>query len=135
MFAHPLFSFPPAEAATADLRTLYVQDMVCDAHIGVYLAEKGRTQKIVVNLAVQLAYPDRPLADVLANVLDYGVLHGAIRDLAGSRHLHLQETLAEQIADFCLARPEVTAVYVRIGKLEAFGDCRAVGCELLRRRR
>lgn len=135
MFAHPLFSLPPAPAGATDLRTLYVQEMVCDARIGAYLAEKGRTQKIVVDLAVQLADADRPLGDTLANVLDYSVLHAAVRDLAGDGHVHLQETLAERIADFCLARPEVTAVYVRIGKLEAFGDCRAVGCELLRRRR
>jgi dihydroneopterin aldolase len=132
MFAHPLFSHPPAGAG--ELRTLYVHDLVCDAAIGVHHAEKGRTQKILVSLAVQVEYPDRPLADELASVLDYGVLHGAIRDLACSRHIHLQETLAEQIAEFCLTLPEVRAVYVRIGKLEAFDDCRAVGCELLRRR-
>ncbi len=105
-----MFSLPPVEAGTTDLRTLYVQDMVCDARIGVYLSEKGRTQKIVVNLAVQLDYAGRTLADELANVLDYGVLHGAIRDLAGGRHLHLQETLAEEIADFCMARPEAGRV-------------------------
>lgn len=132
MFAHPLFS--NAAAGVADLRTLYVHDMVCDATIGAHHAEKGRTQKILVSLAVQVAYPDRPLADELADVLDYGVLHAAIRDLACGRHIELQETLAERIAAFCLALREVQAVYVRIGKLEAFGDCRAVGCELLRRK-
>jgi 7,8-dihydroneopterin aldolase/epimerase/oxygenase len=124
----------PGSHGHDDVRTVYVHDLLVDASIGAYHVERGRRQKIVVNIAVQVRAPRRPINDELVNVLDYSVLRQAALEIAGGPHVHLQETICESLADFCLALPDTLAAYVRVGKLEAFADCTAVGCELLRMR-
>lgn len=131
-FAH---LFPTVvEARHRAVRTVYLQDLALQMFIGAYHVEKGRKQGVVVNMAVQVAEPDRPIVDALVNVLDYNVLRDAVHRFADAGHTYLQETLCEALADFALGLPDVLAVYVRIGKVEAFSDCAAVGCELLRLR-
>jgi dihydroneopterin aldolase len=131
MIPHPLFG--PAPAADS-LHTLYLRRLRCQAAIGVYASEQGRRQPIEVNLVVQVQPPAEPLADELRQVLDYTLLRRGVLDLIAAAHYRLQETLAEAIAAHCLAQQGVQAVYVSIGKLEAFDDCEAVGCELIRQR-
>ncbi len=122
-------------AANDEVRTVFIEDLVCDAAIGIFASEHGRTQKIVVNIVLRVANPARPLADDIARVLDYRSIRNAVHDLAGTQHSRLVETLCDAIADFCLTLPGAQAAYVRVGKLEAFDDCRAAGCEVVRRRK
>lgn len=133
MTPHPLFTLS-THAACEDVRTLFIRDMVCEAAIGVHAHEQGRRQKIVVDLAAQVANPARPLDDDFSKVLDYGFLRHAVLEATRGEHVRLTETVCETIAELCLAAPTVLAVYVRVGKLEAFDDCQAIGCELLRQR-
>lgn len=130
--SHPLFG---AGAGGGDLRTVFLEGLVCEIAIGAYPSERGRRQKVVVNLKVLVANPASPINDDLASVLDYGTLRQGVLDLTADGHIVLQETLCEAIADFCLALPGVLSVHVSTGKLEAFADCAAVGCELIRHRR
>ena len=50
--------------------------------------------------------------------------------LANAEHVELQETFCESIVGLCLDFPYVSAVRVRVAKLDAFPDCEAVGCEV-----
>ena len=129
--SHPLFG---AGADDGDLRTVFVEGLVCTMAIGAYPSERGRRQKVVVNLKVLVSNPVRPVNEDLSNVLDYGTLRQGVLDLTADGHIVLQETLCEAIAEFCLALPGVQSVHVSTGKLEAFADCTAVGCELIRHR-
>lgn len=131
IFGRPMALFHPLLGGS-NIKTLYIQDLMCDAAIGVYHSEKGRTQKIIVNIVVQVNYVPKPLHDDLAEVLDYGLLRQAVLEIICSRHFHLQETLCEELVDFCFSVPSVKAAYVRLGKPEAFEDCAAVGCESFR---
>lgn len=121
-----------SETGTRDSRVVYIKNYVCDAMIGIYQQEMERSQKISIDLAVQVELPQQPIADDFANVLDYAMLRDAMRRIIAGGHIGLQETLGEAIADYCLGLKHVLAVYVRVGKLEAFEDCERVGFELIR---
>lgn len=129
MFAHPLFGLGPT---APEVRTLYLQNLVRTASIGVYQAERQHPQRVRLNLALRVVPPAQPLADELSQVLDYAQLRQTVLHLLDSRHWGLQETLCDAIATLALSLPGVQAVYVSLGKLDAVDDCEAVGCELLR---
>lgn len=116
-------------------RTLYLQNLRCDAQVGAYPSERGRTQKIVVNVVLGVGRPEEPVRDDLQNVLDYSQIRQGVLEIVGSAHFNLQETLCEAIMTFCFSLGQVRSAHVRVGKLEAFQDCEAVGCELWRTRR
>jgi dihydroneopterin aldolase len=65
-------------------------------------------------------------------VVDYEALVEQVRQLVGSRHVSLVETLAEHIAELCLDDPRVRLARVRVEKLDAIADAAAVGVEILR---
>jgi dihydroneopterin aldolase len=58
----------------------------------------------------------------------------AVREMVLDQHLHLIETLADRIAELCLADARVVEVAVRVEKLDVFADCVSVGVEIARSR-
>ena len=74
------------------------------------------------------------VSDRLADVLDYSAVVDGIVRLVQSEHVNLIETLAERIADQCLADRRVECVRVRIEKPDVMESCRSVGIEVERRR-
>jgi dihydroneopterin aldolase len=54
--------------------------------------------------------------------------------LVQSEHVNLIETLAERIADHCLADRRVLSVRVCIAKPDVLDACRSVGIEIERHR-
>jgi len=129
-----------ADSATG-LRHVFLRDMVLAAHIGVYGHEKGRTQRVRIN--VDLAVEDdgaRPASraavgkDELSRVVDYEVVANAIRTIVATGHVALVETLAERIAEACLSDRRVDRARIRVEKLDVFSDTASVGVEIERRR-
>jgi dihydroneopterin aldolase len=115
------------------VRHIVVRDLEFPMHIGVYTREKGRTQKVRINL--DLSVVDGPVDDHdLKTVVDYCALVDRIRDHALKRHVHLVETLAEEIAAICLEDARVLSVRVRAEKPEAIADAEAAGVEIERER-
>jgi len=119
-------------SARAGTRHLFVRDLVVDARIGVYEAEKRKTQRIRINLDLTVATPAPPMRDDLRTVVSYEPLVRFARALAGDAHLDLVETFAERLADHCLGHPMVRAARVRVEKLDVFPDAASVGVEIER---
>ncbi len=127
-------------SAAAGLRHVFLRNMLLDAEIGAYTHERGRTQKVRVN--VDLAVEDdgagpqsrAPVGNEdLARVVDYARIATQVREIVATGHVLLVETLAERIAETCLLDPRVQSARVRVEKLEAFDDIDAVGVEVERR--
>ena len=115
------------------LRHIVLRDLEFPMHIGVYTSEKGRTQKVRINL--DLSVVDGPVDDHdLKTVVDYCALVDRIRSHALTRHVHLVETLAEEIAAICLEDERVLSARVRVEKPEAIADAEAAGVEIERER-
>jgi dihydroneopterin aldolase len=128
--SHPRPSGQP-EAQTG-LRHMFVRDLVMDAPIGVRAHEKGRHQRIRVNL--DLGVLDTESTDRLDSVVCYDDLIAAVRVVVGAEHVQLVETLAERIAEACFRDRRVMTARVRVEKLDVYADAESVGVEIERRR-
>lgn len=130
---------PPLAATARATRRMFVRDLVLNAQIGVYAHEKGRTQRVRVNL--DLAVEDQQAgnfsrsavgADDLGRVVDYDTVINAVREIIATGHVQLVETLAERVAEACLQDLRVHRARVMIEKLDVFADAASVGVEIER---
>jgi dihydroneopterin aldolase len=129
--------FPPPEPiadAARGVRHVFVRDLELPAAIGVWAHEKGRTQRIRVNLDLGVAEGEAPPPDRLDAVVCYDRLTRAVRALVAEEHVHLLETLAERLAALALADARVVSVRVRLEKLDVYADAASVGIEIERHR-
>ena len=85
-------------------------------HHGWYDHERAEGQPFVVD--VELTVDTRPAAasDDLADTVDYGALGLAVVAVVEGEPVRLVETLAERVAQRCLAEPLVEAVRVTVHK-------------------
>jgi dihydroneopterin aldolase len=131
---------PIANSARA-FRHMFLRDLVLTASIGVHPHEHAKPQRVRIN--VDLAVEDDGLRqasripvgrDDLTRVVDYEKLAHTVRGIVASGHVRLVETLAERIAEACLADSRIHLVRVRVEKLDIFADATSAGVEIERRR-
>jgi dihydroneopterin aldolase len=122
---------PLAHPALMDCRRLFLHDYEVWINIGVHDREKRGEQRVLINvdLFVPLAQ-STPRADRLDEVLDYDFIRRSIAERVGRGHIHLQETLADDILKQMLAHPQVKAARVSTAKPDVYPDCDAVGVEV-----
>jgi 7,8-dihydroneopterin aldolase/epimerase/oxygenase len=114
------------------IRHVFVRDLELEANIGVHRREKGRLQPVRINVDLTVEETDGEVGDRLANVVDYGAVVDGIKAILAGGHLNLVETLAERVAEHCLADARVKVARVRIEKLEVIPEARSVGVEIER---
>ena len=114
-----------------DCRRLYLRDYEVWINIGVHDFEKKGEQRVKINvdLYVPLAQ-STPTRDKLDEVLDYDFIRRSIAERVSKGHIHLQETLADDVLKLMLAHPSVRAARVATEKPDVYPDCDAVGCEV-----
>ena len=114
-------------------RRLFLRNYEVWVNIGVHDFEKKAEQRIVINvdLYVPLAV-STPKHDELDEVVDYDFIRSSIAKRISRGHIHLQETLCDDIGDVLLAHPKVQAVRVATEKPDVYPDCDAVGVEIFR---
>ena len=115
----------------ADCRRLFLRDYAVWINIGVHDFEKKGEQRVLINvdLYVPLAM-STPTADKLAEVLDYDFIRRSVSEHVSRGHIHLQETLADELLRLMLAHPQVRAARVATEKPDVYPDCDAVGVEV-----
>ncbi|MBI5259626.1 MAG: dihydroneopterin aldolase [Burkholderiales bacterium] len=114
-----------------DCRRLFLKDYEVWINIGVHDFEKKGEQRVLINvdLYVPLAL-STPSRDKLEEVLDYDFIRRSIAQRVSRGHIHLQETLADDVLKLMLAHPQVRAARVSTAKPDVYPDCEAVGCEV-----
>lgn len=118
--------------ATTSVRHVFIRDLVLTCFIGVHKHERKKSQRIRINLDLAVKEAGAPASDSLEEVVCYEDVAAAIRQLVDAGHVNLVETLAEKIADMCLADERVRAARVRIEKLDVFADAASAGVEIER---
>jgi dihydroneopterin aldolase len=93
--------------------------------------EKRGEQRVVINveLFVPLAL-STPVEDKLREVVDYDFMRSTIANRVSQGHIHLQETLCDDLAKALLAHPQVRGVRLSTEKPDVYPDCDAVGVEV-----
>jgi dihydroneopterin aldolase len=118
--------------AAAGLRHVFVRDLVLDCNIGVHQHEKGRKQRVRINLDLGVLEGYDPHEDRLKNVVCYEDIVTKVRAIVADGHINLAETLAERIAAVCLQDPRCRSARVRVEKLDVFAEASSVGIEIER---
>ncbi len=121
--------------ATEGAYRMFVRDLVIACRIGAYDHEHEGSQRVRINLDLDVVPRRVPIDDNLDHVFSYDPIVDGVHQIAATGHINLLETLAERIAERCLADPHVTGVRVRVEKLDVFADAAGVGVEIVRRRR
>lgn len=126
-------SAPSIANARAGLRHVFLRDMVLGARVGIYAHEHAAAQRIRVNVDLGVDEGDGG-GDELSRVVDYERVADTVRRLVAEGHVKLVETLAERIAEACLADPRVRLARIRVEKLDVFADAASAGVEVERMR-
>jgi 7,8-dihydroneopterin aldolase/epimerase/oxygenase len=112
-------------------RRLFLRNYEVWINIGVHEFEKRGEQKVLINvdLYIPLAL-STPKEDELDEVVDYDFIRRTIAERVSRGHIHLQETLCDDVLRLMLAHPRVRAAQVSTEKPDVYPDCDAVGCEV-----
>lgn len=130
-FAHP--EERSVASASADPRDrISLRDHLVEVDIGAFQNERGRTQRILFNVVVEVRPAPQPLNDDVDRILSYDRITEAIAAELAAARLNLLETLAERVAERILAEPQAMRAFVRIEKLDV-GPYK-LGVEIVRSR-
>ena len=119
-----------ARSEAKPLDRVFMHDLVLDVEIGVYTHEKGVTQRVRFSVDVDILPATTALGDDIQRAFDYDTIIKGIKDIVARGHINLVETLAEEVASYCLAHPRASSVTVTIEKLDK--EPGAVGVVIVR---
>lgn len=116
-------------------RRIIFEQLALDARIGILEHELRATQPLHIDAEFDVDVAQQVHDNDIHTVLDYRQLRAAIVDECTRRHVHLLETLSEQLVERIFNEfPEVRQLRIRVSKPLAFSDCAAVGIEVQRSR-
>lgn len=117
----------------SDCRRLFLRNYEVMINIGVHDFEKKGEQRVLINvdLYIPLAL-STPTDDHLDEVVDYDFMRETIARRMAQGHVHLQESLCDDVVRSMLAHPKVRAVRVSTMKPDVYPDCEGVGVEVFR---
>ncbi len=107
-----------------------LRDHVVAAEIGAFEGERGVTQRLRFDIAVEVRPTDA--ADDVDRILSYDRLAEAVQAELAAERLALLETLADRLAARILREPQAERVFLRIQKLDRGPG--ELGVEIVRRR-
>jgi 7,8-dihydroneopterin aldolase/epimerase/oxygenase len=126
---HSLLSHP----SLIHCRRLFLKDYEVYINIGVHDFEKRAEQRVIFNVEIYVPLElNTPKQDRLEEVLDYDFIRKTIIERVKRGHIHLQETLCDEIVAVILEHPNVMAVRVSTAKPDVYPDCEAVGVEVFK---
>ncbi len=126
---HSLLSHP----SLINCRRLFLKDYEVYINIGVHDFEKKAEQRVIFNVDLYVPLEQNtPMHDRLDEVLDYDFIRKTITQRVQRGHIHLQETLCDDIVGAVLEHPNVMGARVSTAKPDVYPDCEAVGVEVFK---
>jgi dihydroneopterin aldolase len=116
-----------------DCRRVFLRNYEVWVNIGVHDFEKKAEQRVLINVDLYVTLADTtPRADKLDEVVDYDFIRRSIAERVSKGHIHLQETLCDDVLAMMLQHPKVRAARVSTEKPDVYPDCESVGVEVFR---
>ncbi|MGM3275027.1 dihydroneopterin aldolase [Ralstonia sp. 24A2] len=117
----------------SNCRRMFLRNYEVQINIGVHDFEKKGEQRVLINieLYVPLEYSS-PTQDKLHEVVDYDFMRETVARRMAQGHVHLQETLCDDVLTAMLKHPHVRAARVSTEKPDVYPDCESVGVEVFR---
>ncbi|MBQ5961647.1 dihydroneopterin aldolase [Massilia sp. ZL223] len=114
-----------------DCRRLFLRNYEVMINIGVHDFEKKAEQRVMINVDLYIPLEQStPKADQLSEVVDYDFMRETIAQRVAKGHIHLQETLCDDVVKAMLLHPRVRAARVSTMKPDVYPDCEGVGVEV-----
>jgi dihydroneopterin aldolase len=114
-------------------RRLFLRNYEVMINIGVHDFEKKGEQRVLINVELYIPLEmSTPKADQLSEVVDYDFMRETVAQRISKGHIHLQETLCDDMVEAMLAHPRVRAAGVSTMKPDVYADCEGVGVEVFR---
>ena len=104
-------------------KKILIENLICNASVGVYENEKLNKQKIIINLEVVLVNTIKTHTDNLNDVADYGKFRRTVLDIINSKHFNLIETLADNLITKIETFEKLENIKIKITKPDIFDDC------------
>ena len=115
----------------SDCRRLFLRNYEVMINIGVHDFEKKGEQRVLINVDLYIPLAQStPKEDHLEEVVDYDFMRETVARRMAQGHVHLQETLCDDVVRAMLAHPNVRAVCVSTMKPDVYPDCEGVGVEV-----
>jgi len=105
---------------------IYLRGIRLKCNIGVSTRERKKKQVIIANIGLKCGLRRAGKSDRLEDTVDYYVLAKAIAALAARKPFCLLESLAENIAEICLADSRIQQVTVKAAKTGVLPNVSAV---------
>lgn len=99
--------------------TITIAGLRVRGHHGVYDFERRDGQDFVVDVVLDLDLSPAAASDDVADTVHYGELAEALAKVIAGEPVNLLETLAQRLADVCLADSRLTAVTITVHKPQA----------------
>lgn len=116
-----------------DCRRLFLRNYEVLINIGVHDFEKKGEQRVLINVDLYIPLSvSTPKSDELNEVVDYDFMRETIARRMAEGHVHLQETLVDDVVRAMLAHPKVRAACVSTMKPDVYPDCEGVGVEVFK---
>ncbi|TQN37731.1 dihydroneopterin aldolase [Blastococcus colisei] len=96
-----------------------IRGLRAQGHHGVYAFERERGQVFVVDAVLELDTVAAAAGDDLGRTVNYAELAHQLYAVVTGEPVNLIETLAQRLADVCLADPLVDAVEITVHKPQA----------------
>jgi dihydroneopterin aldolase len=114
-----------------DCRRLFLRNYEVMINIGVHDFEKKGEQRVLINVELYIPLAEStPKDDQLDEVVDYDFMRETIAKRIAQGHIHLQETLCDDVVKAMLTHPRVRAAQVSTMKPDVYPDCEGVGVEV-----
>ncbi len=114
-------------------RRVFLKNYEVWINIGVHAFEKKAEQRVIINVDLYVPLEiSTPTADELDEVVDYDFIRRTVATRVSQGHIHLQETLCDDLLAAILTHPKVHAARVSTAKPDVYPDCEAVGVEVFR---
>ncbi len=111
---------------------IYIRDLAVNCIVGINPRERVEPQTVLVNIRLACDLSPAAASDDIADTVNYKTLKDElVAHLAASSYF-LIETMAQAVADICLAKPGVERVRVSIDKPDALTGARSVAVEIER---
>ncbi len=122
-------------ASDASRDTVFIRDLLVRCIVGIRPEEREKAQDVIINIELSTDTSRAAASDDIADALDYSTLKKKVIALAEASSYNLVETLAERIADLCLADGKVAGATVAVEKPTALRFARTVGVRIYRERK
>jgi dihydroneopterin aldolase len=114
---------------------IIIKDLTLNMAIGILEKEKTQTQRVIVNLELDVAPQENWSTDEIDNVVSYADVIEAIQSMiADHGHINLVETFAEMIIQKCFESKMVQAVSVNVEKPDIILEAGSVGVKISRQK-